>query len=345
MSEAIMKHMTALVGGYRITQALHVAAKLEVADKLGDQPQTVDTLAEKVNADRDRLYRVMRFLTAHGVFREGPLGTFENTAYSNTMRIDSEYKFRDFVLLEADLIFRPATHLPTIVRSPSTTGPELAMGMPFWKYLEDNPSKASTFSSAMISTKHAFRDGFADHLPSDLAAGSGDVIADVGGGKGHMVADILATRPQASAIVLELEQVRPDFDVFVAEVEPSIGSRMEFKFGDFFDSNCIPKAAALYVLGFIMHNWSDEDCLRILRAVRTAMVPESRLLVLEGLVEDMNETGPIKDLDLSMLSLFSGKERTREEFSKLFSHADMELAEVVSFGRAVSNIIAKPVSK
>lgn len=337
--------MRTLVGGYRITQALHVAVKLEVADKLGDQPQTVDTLAEKVNADRDRLYRVMRSLSAHGVFREGPLGTFENTTFSNTMRVDSEYKFRDFVLLEADLVYRSAAHLPSIARSPSATGPELAMGMPFWEYLKNNPSQATTFSSAMISTIQLYRDGFADHLPSDLAAASGDLIADVGGGKGHMVAAILETRPQASAIVLELEQTRPDFDAFVAEVDPSIATRMEFKGGDFFNSNCVPKAAALYVLGFIMHNWCDEDCARILRAVHTAMVPESRLLVLEGLIEGINEAGPIKDLDLSMLSLLKGKERTREEFSKLFSDADMELAEVVSFGKPVSIIIAKPVSK
>lgn len=126
-----MQHMKTLLGMYLITQALHVAVKLEVPNKLGDQPQTVDSLAKKVNADRDRLYRVLRSLSAHGVFREGPLDTFENTTFSNTMRVDSEYKFRHFVLLHSDLVYRWGAYLPTIVRSPSKTGPEISLGMPF----------------------------------------------------------------------------------------------------------------------------------------------------------------------------------------------------------------------
>ena len=105
----------------------------------------------------------------------------------------------------------------------------------------------------------------------------------------------------------------------------------------------IPKGAALYVLGYILHDWDDESCVRILQSVREAMAPGSKLAVLEMVVEPMNEAGPAKDFDLVMLSALSGKERTRNEYAELFSAAGMKLAEVVPTGKPVSIILGECV--
>lgn len=180
------------------------------------------------------------------------------------------------------------------------------------------------------------------HLEPDVLAGEGDIICDVGGGNGHVAAQVLGVRPNASAIVVDLPHIEPVCAAFFKGA--GLADRCKFVGTDFFKEASIPPDAALYFLGFVLHDWTDDECVTILRNIRAAMRPSSRLAIAEMIVGGLNEPGPAKQLDLTMLGIVSGRERTSDEYRLLLDKVGLKLTKVIDTGRPVSLIMCDPVS-
>ncbi len=176
---------------------------------------------------------------------------------------------------------------------------------------------------------------------SDIFPETG-TVADIGGGKGTFLAAILNARPELRGVLLDMKRSVDVAREYLAD--QGVADRTEVVVGDFFAQ--VPAGAEVYLLSHIIHNWSDEECLEILRVVRSAMPAGGRLLVVDMVLPDDDRPHWSKDLDIRMLSVFDGKERSEAEFTKLLGSAGFRVDQVVdlSVGGECA-IVASPVQE
>ncbi|WP_194898229.1 methyltransferase [Catenulispora pinisilvae] len=314
--------MMQLLGGFQVSQALFVITDLGVPTVLDQEgPTTVTVLAERTNADPDALRRLIRCLAPIGVFTTDgervsvtPLGATLSEKHPHSLhsvaRASGEFHYLAFGELRHTL----RTGQPAA---------EKYYGMPYFDWLAADPARAQLFSQAMGTFATTLRAGMLDgyRLPP------GHTIADIGGAEGKMLAELLDRDddPARRGIVLDLPAT-----IEAAQSSPvaaRLADRVEFVAGDFFAA--VP-TADIYLLGWVLHNWSDQDCRRILGTIAAAAAPGARLLILEGLVPPGDEPHPVKGLDLTMLGILGGKERTEQEFRDLLDSAGFTLDRVVA---------------
>ena len=313
--------MHALLGGYRATQMLFVVAKLGLADLLASGPRTPIDLATATQTQVQPLFRLLRALASIGVFSERADGHFELTPLAATLRSDVKSSLRPFALSYGEAWwwdgFREMLHS---VRT-GQTGFRRARGLELFEYLDQHAEHANTFNANMSAMTH-------DEARAVIEAydfSGTKVFADVGGGLGTFACAVLHSQPSARAIVFDQPSViagGPD-----AIEESGLQGRLEFVGGSFFEA--VPAAADTYCLKDILHDWDDDRCVRILSSVRQAMTQTTRLLVIERVIPPGNEPFAGKMVDITMLVMTGGRERTAEEYSRLLSHAGLTLARIV----------------
>jgi SAM-dependent methyltransferase len=205
-----------------------------------------------------------------------------------------------------------------------------------YEYLAKNPDAGRIFDDYMAARAITLTDG----LVKQYDFTGVETMMDVAGGRGHILATVLHANPGMRGILFDLDQVAARArDLLAAE---GLADRYEVVAGDFFTS--VPAGADAYLLASILHNWDDDDALRILRNVRRAMNPGGRVLVLEVALPDDEAPHLGKDLDMRMLALLNGGlERSREEYATLFEQADLELAAVIELGAGANLLEARPV--
>lgn len=294
---------------YWLSRCLHVATELGVADALGQEPESADALAKKVGANADALYRVIRMLASHGVFdvRGGKIG---HTSASQVLRADHPQSMRGFVRVMAMPIMWDAYgKLEHSVR----TGKAAA---DFFTYMAANPGAAQIFDDGMTAKAHAQVAGILGSYNFAQFAR----IADVGGGRGHLLKAVLDAAPKATGVLFEQPHV-------VAEVKGLASERFNLQGGDFF-KDAMPVCDA-YVLMQVLHDWDDASAGTILAAIRKAAPADAKLLVIETILPE--DAGPhwAKLLDIQMLTMHTGRERTRAEYAALLSRAQFRLERVV----------------
>ena len=287
--------------GSLVTRALAVVADLGVAEALAAGPRPVDELAREVGADPDALHRLLRALASDGIFAEDEPGTFRHTEGSEQL-LDPGW--RSFAHLFGGVFSRATGELDAT----GNTRFEDVFGTDFWSWLEAHPEERAIFDKAMEQGKESRVERLAG-----VEWREGDVVVDVGGGNGSLLIGLLGDRPALQGIVFDLPETVRD--------EGALGDRIDFVEGSFFDR--VPEGDA-YVLSTILHDWPDEKAAEILRAVRAAAKPDSRLILLEAVVPDGNEPGGGKWLDLLMLALFEGKERTEAQWRELLEAEGFE---------------------
>jgi len=308
------------ITGYWVSQMIFVAAKLGIADVLAKGPKTPAAIAEQVGAYAPFVHRVLRALASVGVFAETANGRFRLTPTAATLRSGVPGSLRDFALMIIDdYNWRAWGDLLHGVETGEVAFQHL-YGQPFFDFLVANPDKERTFAASMASISGAENDAIARAYDFGRFAR----LVDVGGAHGHLLATILRRHRKLRGVLYDQPQV---VDGAAARgFFQGLEGRIETAGGDFFDS--VPAGADAYMMKYIIHDWDDEKCLRILGACRTAMVPEGRVLVVDHVIPPGNAANWGKLLDINMLVVPGGQERTREEFEGLFRRAGLRLKRV-----------------
>lgn len=302
-----------LLFGYKITQCLYVAAKLDIADYLISGKKHIDDLAKLTHSKRMPLYRVMRCLVSLGVFTE------ENKYFSLNdlamqLTTDANNSLKDFVILCGEELYQSAGNLLFSVQHDSPSFNNI-YGMSHWEFLEKNPDKAEIFHNAMergsrLTLKHVLE-------AYDFSKFTN--IIDVGGGKGHFLCEILKKNTNATGVVFDL----PNAEKIAVEYlrKNNLDNRAQFVSGNFFDH--IPKNGDLYLFKVILHDWNDNEALHILRNCHKVIPKNGVVLIIEKLIEKENHSNDLTCLgDINMLVTLSGKERSLNDFIVLLNQAN-----------------------
>lgn len=323
-----------LIRGFQISRIIRLVADLGIADRVApDGDASIAELAEANGVMPEPLLRVLRALAAFEIFKLNPGGQLSHTPRSLLLRSDAPGSLH----ASARFWTAPGSWRAWEELDAALVGDvphERAWGMGRFAYLRGNPEEARLFD--------AFMARFPDDRHGAVAAAydfsTASLIADIGGGNGEMLRRILAAFPAAKGVLFE----RPDV---VAAIPPDAlaNGRIAAHPGSFFEG--VPNGADLYLLVRVLHDWPDEDVLKILRVCRSGMSGAARLLVVEALLQPDPAQGPPSEylIDMQMMAMFGkARERTAEEFGDLLAQAGFDLARVVPTSSPVSIIEALP---
>src|SRR5262249_2776148 len=270
--------------GAMAVQAIHVAARLGLADLVASGPQSIKELAEATHTHGLSLGRVLRALTSLGIFVEGTTGRDRQNPLSDTLRSDHPESIRpSAMMLGAHFVWKPSGALEETVRTGQPSF-ERVYGAPFFEYLAVHSDDAAVFNAAMSSS------------PANLDAIAGaydfckfDRIVGGGGGYGTLFARFLFATPRLCGVLYALPAVVAGATTLRQE---PISQRCEIIGGDFFKG--VPAGADAYLLKGIIHDWNDEAALQILKNCRRAIHPDGRLLIVDAVLTP--STDPAKAL-------------------------------------------------
>ncbi|MFR9794393.1 methyltransferase [Streptomyces sp. MS06] len=296
--------------------ALRAAARLGVADALGDAPATAEDLASAVRTDPGTLRRLLRALTCHGVFAEQQDGTFVHTDVSRLLREDDPHSLRSITLWCTEpWTWAAWPRLDEAVRTGGNVVEDL-YGKEFFTYLnEDAPESAEVFNRAMTRSSAQSARDVADHL--DLSGSTS--VADVGGGQGHVVAGLLEKYPAMQGTLLDLPRVVERAD---PRLRPggSLADRVRIVPGDC--RAAVPVRADVYIIKNILE-WDDDSTARTLRNVIEAGGPGARVVVIENLVDDTPSMPFSTAMDLLLLLNVGGAKHTTESMTARLTGAGL----------------------
>jgi len=313
-----------MIWGFMASQALHVAAKLAVFDVLREGPKTSDEIAVASASQERPLRRLLRFLTAVGILTEDALGRFSSTALGELLRSDHPQSVRPLAIMYGEPFWwRSWGDLYETVKS-GRPAFDRVHGEAFFDYLDHCPVDAKIFNAGMTSSTGVdVRAILAAYDFSGFAK-----VVDVAGGHGGLLRAILESHPACSGVLADL----PSVVAGATELRDSaIAARCELVGGDFFKS--VPAGGAAYILKRILHDWNDDEAVSILQNCRCAMAEGGRVLVIELVVKPSNQHDPAKWMDLNMLVMLTGRERTEAEFRELYANAGLQLTRVIPAGR------------
>lgn len=313
-----MQLMQLLWPGAIALQAVHVAADLGLADLVETGPKTAAELANATKADAPSLERLLRGLSSLGVFAEDSEGRYCQTALSGALRADIPGSIRPWaMMLGAGFVWQPTGQLGVTVRT-GRTAFEHVFGAPFFKYLAEHKDEAAIFNRAMSSLP-----AYIKAIAEAYDFSTFERIVDVGGGHGALLAGILSAHPHVRGVLHDLPEVVAGVP---AQSRKEIADRLEVIGGDFFES--VPEGADAYLLRGIIHDWNDESATKILMNCRRAIRPNGRLIVIDHVLSPSSDPDSAL-MDLLMMVLTSGRERTESEFRSLLHDAGFSLTQVI----------------
>ena len=319
--------------GGLIAQAIYVAARLGVADRISEEPRSAMDLAGETGSHVDALERVLRSLSCVGIFEEDETGCFAHTPLSETLRRDHPQSTRAWaVFLGTPWIWRPWGELLETVRT-GEPGFERLFG-DFYRYMSEHPDDAAIYDEAMSSGSAMT----VEQIVGEYDFSGFSRIVDVGGGQGELLKGILEANRRANGVLQDLPRVVEGAkDLTSGE----LADRCEVIGRDFWEG--VPVDGDAYLLKGIVHGMDDENALRLLKLIRSAIRDEGRLLILEAVPQGRQEANPQKAfMDLMMLALVRGRERTEEQLRQLLARAGFELTRVVRTEMASTIVEARP---
>lgn len=304
-----------------VSQAIYAAAKLGLADFLKDGPRYSDELARATGVHAPSLYRLLRALASVGVFVEVEDRRFALTPLAALLQSGTADSMRALaIMVGEEFHYRPWGELLYSVKTGETAFAHV-FGMEAFPYLDGHPEAARIFNQAMTSASAV--DNAAITAAYDFSSFSR--VVDVAGGHGSLMAAILKANPELKGILFDQPQV---IEGARGQLQAAgVGERCELVAGDFFES--APGGGDAYLLKHILHDWDDERAIRILQNIHRAMKPAARLLVIEQVIQPGNEPHFGKLLDLEMLVLAGGRERTEAEYRELLTAAGFTLQRII----------------
>lgn len=313
--------MMQLIFGKWAAMAVSVAAKLRVADRLAAGPRSVADLAAETGTHAPSLYRVLRALAGVGVFAEDADGRFRQTPASEYLRTGVPGSMRAVAdYCGADWSWRPWGQLLESVRTGQTAF-DTVFGEPVFDYLAKHPAESAVFNEGMTGFSSLVGPAVAEAYDFSRFG----TIVDVGGGHGQLLCAILQKYAGPRGVVFDSPHVVEGAPAVVREF--GLADRCRAEGGDFFRS--VPAGGDAYLMKHIIHDWPDDKATTILRNCREAAKPGAKVLLVELVIPPGNEPSPGKLLDLEMLVIASGKERTEAEYAALLAGAGWKLTRVV----------------
>ena len=324
--------MEMIVGGWP-AQAITTAAQLGVADALAGGPLSVDELAARVGADADALRRLLRALIGRGIFRHRRDGRYELNSLADTLRSDAPISMAGAALFTGSKEQRERwSLLVDSVRTGKSIVPAMH-GKEGFDYLAEEPGHAELFNRFMTSITQMT----VATVVAGYNFGAYRTIVDVGGGQGTQLAAILAAAPGSRGVLYDLARVVETAPSVLHEY--NVADRVRIAEGSFFDG--VPNGGDAYILKNIVHDWTDEKALQILRNVRTAAGPRTKILLVEMVVREHNRDSPGNWADLEMLLNLGSRERTADEYRELLSQAGFRMTQVVHTASPLSVVEAE----
>jgi hypothetical protein len=320
---------------YWTSRLLYAAAKLSLADHLAEAPKTAAELAQPTMTDAPSLYRLLRTLASLGLFTEDPAHRFALTPLGEALKTGAAGSVRSSVLTLAGDFFTPTNEQVLYSLRTGQSGFEKAYGMPLFEWLGDHPAEAAMFNETMVGIHGAEPAAIAATYDFSQFA----TITDVGGSTGNLLTTILGRHAKPRGRLFDLPHVVRDAPALIAA--RGLTDRIKIEAGSFFEQ--IPPGSDAYLLSHIIHDWSEAQCLTILGNCRRAMKPESRLLIIEMVLAAGDAPHFGKLLDIIMLAIPGGQERTEPEYRDLLDKAGFRLTRVVPTPSAASVVEAVPV--
>src|SRR3954447_16686134 len=311
--------MVQLLAGFQVSQALYCVAELGVSTALLEGPSTVDDLAGAVGASPPALRRLLRDLAGLGLFTAAGPDTWAVTPLGATLAEGTPGSVRDLALTWMQTHYDPFGRLLDTVRTgaPAAT---LHYGRPYFAWLSTDPAQVQRFTGAMADLTAGIKAG----AVAGYTVPGGRTIADIGGADGALLHAVLAGDPERRGIVFDLPPVVPAARDRLAG--SGLQDLVEVAAGDFFER--VP-AADTYLLSMILHDWDDEACGVLLRRIAEAASPGARLVSLELVVPDGDAPHLATMIDLTMLGMLTGRERTADELAALLDGAGFTLDRIV----------------
>ncbi|CAL5225407.1 g8219 [Coccomyxa viridis] len=350
-------------GGYTLSEVVRTAAALGIADKLAQGPMTAEALADDIGADPERLFRLMRFATVHGIFKisrasrrqQGPATTlFANNALSACLREDHPNSQKHLILAVVGKQHLSAgwQELEWGIRTKGRIF-EKVYGEAFFERCANDMAIEDTYSKGMSALDHTC----GNTILQDYAWGKYAHYVDIAGAYGSFIAELLKANPKSTGVLFDQSQVihraRKVWQEDASRL--ALAGRISFVAGDFFKPETLPCAQSkktAWILRQICHDWPDEETVRILSSIRAAMEPhpqECTLCLVEAVITSKGEpTADVRDRartasDLHMMIQHDGKERDALQWADILSKAGFKLTKIVSTRSVFSIVEASPV--
>lgn len=333
--DAARARLREMITAFRVSDLIATAAAFQLADHLADGPKSSAELAALSGAHAETLHRVMRALAHIEVVRQESDGRFSLAPLGEPLRSDVPGSlYRMARLWGTDLFKLTWMRLPHSVRT-GQSAQEHLFGLRQFDYLATQPDVAEMFNEGMFAGTLAVGAAVVDAY--DFS--SVKEIMDVGGGSGALATTVLRAHPKMRGIVFDLPFCQQGAEEHITSA--GLAERCQFVAGDFFQA--IPPGPDVYLLKFILHDWEDEKCVRILQSCRAAVKDEAKILLIESVLP--SDGGPLTDAvfgDITMIVHTGGRERTEAEYARLFEQSGFRLSRIVPTRAAQSVIEAVP---
>jgi C-methyltransferase len=314
------ERLARLMTGHWVAQMLAVVARLGIADLLKDGPKSSQALAEQVGVNPEALFRVMRALVTADVFSQPDPGVFALTPVGRHLRSDVYGSIRWNAAMYCDVAhWAPWSYAMDAVVTGEPVA-QKALGSSVWSYLCTNAPQMELFHKAMSDTAEQNAVAMLEAYDFNCFP----KIVDIGGGRGNLLETILDDCPETRGVLFDLPEVVEAAKERYAD-SASL-PRMEFLSGNFVET--IPSGGDAYLMKNVLHDWSDVVAIKIMRNIRAAIKPGGTLLVAEQIVTDENAYFSAW-MDLNMMIVHGGKERTAEEFQHIFEACGFELTNII----------------
>jgi hypothetical protein len=317
---------------YWVSCIVHAAAKFDLADRLADGPKTAAELAGPLKLHAPSLYRLMRSLAGLGILTEKQDKSFGLTPLGEALKTGAPGFARSSILTLCNPFFTRAMEELSASVADGKTAFEKINGMPAFDFLGKNPELASLFSETMVG----IHGGEPPAVAKAYDFSKLKTIVDVGGANGNMLAVLLNAHPHLTGILADLPHVVKDAPAYLKS--KGVAERIAIEAHDFFKS--VPTGGDAYILSHVIHDWSEAQCLTILGNVHQAMPDNARLLLIEMVLPPGDAPHFGKILDMVMLAMPGGEERTAAEYEALLAKAKFKLTRVVPTESTVSVIEA-----
>ena len=335
-NEATDQALVQMLTGAWTTQLIAAVARLGIPDQLAiAQPQTSEQLARTVDADAGALHRVMRALTSLGVFADDGSGQYALTPISERLRSGQSGSMRDFFLAETDDVHRRSWDALVNAIRTGLPQPLAVLGASVFDYYSKHVEEGEQFGRAMQNVSAISASG----VLANYDFSSARLIVDVAGGNGSFLRAILQQHQQTTGVVVDLPYMQSQT---LASIEhDGLQIRCRFEACDIFKA--VPSGGDIYLLRFILHDWNDAESRRILQTIRTAIPLSGRVLIVEMLVPEANEPGFVQLMDINMLVMTGGRERTAAEYGDLYAAAGFQLVRTIPTGTPFFILEGQPV--